>query len=284
MWWNFWLPENVPERCPRGHVDQIVRNGTQGRYQRYLCKLCGVQFRERGLIRSRARFPNWQVALVVKRYFEGLTYREAAEDVGHVLGTEPPDQTSVRLWVREYTKKAKEALRGRRVRMGEVWLMGEHYVKINKRTFVLWNVMDIDSCYLLVSRLTVGRDEETAVDILKRAVMASVDPPAAVIVRQRSSALERYSDEIDYVDYGAVGNEIDYIPSKESYDKYSRTLRKMKSQRSAQDFLDGWRINYNLFRPQDELGGMTPADAAGIDAPFLDWEDVVMMAELIVTD
>ena len=162
--------------------------------------------------------------------------------------------------------------------------MGEHYVKINKRTFVLWNVMDIDSCYLLVSRLTVGRDEETAVDILKRAVMASVDPPAVVIVRQRSSALELYSDEIDYVDYGAVGNEIDYIPSKESYDKYSKTLRKMKSQGTAQDFLDGWRINYNLFRPQDELDGMTPADAAGIDAPFLDWEDVVRMAESIVTD
>ena len=162
--------------------------------------------------------------------------------------------------------------------------MGEHYVKINKRTFVLWNVMDIDSRYLLVSRLTAGRDEETAVDILKRAVMASVDPPAVVIVRQRSSALERYSDEIDYVHYGAVGNETGYIPSKESYDKYSRTLRKMKSQRSAQDFLDGWRINYNLFRPQDELGGMTPADAAGIDAPFFDWEDVVRMAESIVTD
>ena len=82
---------------PRGHVDQIVKNGTQGRYQRYLCKLCGVQFRERDLIRSRARFPNRQVGWAVKRYFEGLTYREAAEDVGHVFGTEPPDQTSVRL-------------------------------------------------------------------------------------------------------------------------------------------------------------------------------------------
>ena len=41
----------------------------------------------------------------MKRYFEGLTYREAAEDVGHVFGTEPPDQTSVRLWVRELTEK-----------------------------------------------------------------------------------------------------------------------------------------------------------------------------------
>ena len=58
----------------------------------------------------------------------------------------------------------------------------------------------------------------------------------------------------------------------------------MKSQRSAQNFLDGWRINYNLFRPQDELDGMTPAHAAGIDAPFSDWEDVVRMAESIVTD
>ena len=58
----------------------------------------------------------------------------------------------------------------------------------------------------------------------------------------------------------------------------------MKSQGTAQDFLDGWRINYNLFRPQDELDGMTPALAAGIDAPFSDWEDVVRMAESIVTD
>ena len=276
--------ENVTVACPWGHVGRTVKNGTQRGYQRRLCKECRKQFREDGHLRFKGRFPNRQVGWAVKRYFEGLTYREAAEDVGHVFGTKPPDQTSVRLWVRELTGRAEEALRGRRVRTGEVWLMGEHYVKINKRTFVLWNVMDIDSRYLLVSRLTVGRDEETAVDILKRAVMASVDPPAVVIVRQRSSALELYSDEIDYVHYGAVGNETGYIPSKESYDKYSRTLRKMKSQRTAQDFLDGWRINYNLFRPQDELGGMTPADAAGIDTPFLDWEDVVRMAESIVTD
>ncbi len=276
--------ENVTEACPWGHVGRTVKNGTQRGYQRRLCKECRKQFREDGHLRFKGRFPNRQVGWAVKRYFEGLTYREAAEDVGHVFVTKPPNQTSVRLWVREFTKRAEEALRGRRARTGEVWLKGDQIVRDGGRTFVLWNVMDIDSRYLLVSHLTVGRDEETAVDILKRAVTASVDPPGVVIVRQRSSALELYSNEINYVEYGAVGNETGYIPSKESYDKYSKTLRKMKSQGTTQDFLDGWRINYNFFQPQDELGGMTPADAAGIDAPFFDWEDVVRMAESIVTD
>ena len=271
--------KNIPARCPRGHVGRIVKNGTQGRYQRYQCNLCGVQFRERDLIRSRARFPNSQVGWAVKRYFEGLTYREAAEDVGHVFGTMPPNQTSVRHWVRELTEKAEEALRGRRARTGEDWLEGDQIVRDEGRTLFLWNVMDIESRYLLVSHLTVGRDEETAVDILKRAVMASVDPPAVVIVRQRSGALERYSDEINYIGLGKGGDRIGYIPSEESYAKYSKILRKMKSQRTAQDFLDGWRIDYNLFRPQHELGGRTPAQAVGMDLPFSNWEDVARMTD-----
>ena len=60
------------------------------------------------------------------------------------------------------------------------------------------------------------------------------------------------------------------------------TLRTMKTLETAQTFLDGWRVDYNLFRPQDELDSKTPAQAAGMDAPFSSWEDVVRKARTIV--
>jgi len=39
--------------------------------------------------------------------------------------------------------------------------------------------------------------------------------------------------------------------------------------------MNGWLVHYNFFRPHESLGDRTPAEKAGIKAPFKDWMDVV---------
>ena len=50
---------------------------------------------------------------------------------------------------------------------------------------------------------------------------------------------------------------------------------------AARIFLAGLRIDYNLFRPQDDLDGSNPAEAAATDGPFSSWKDVVKKGESI---
>ena len=51
-------------------------------------------------------------------------------------------------------------------------------------------------------------------------------------------------------------------------------LRGFKRPASAQQYLDGWVLDYNYFRPHHALGKETPASKAGVEAPFENWQGV----------
>ena len=44
---------------------------------------------------------------------------------------------------------------------------------------------------------------------------------------------------------------------------------------TGQRYLDGWVIDYNLFRQHEGIDFKTPAEAAKVNPPFKEWEDVV---------
>jgi hypothetical protein len=52
-------------------------------------------------------------------------------------------------------------------------------------------------------------------------------------------------------------------------------LRGLDRRETGQTYLDGWTLDYNLFRKHEGLRNRTPAHEAGISAPYDEWEDVV---------
>ena len=46
---------------------------------------------------------------------------------------------------------------------------------------------------------------------------------------------------------------------------------------TGQAYVDGLALHYNYFRPHESLMGKRPAEAAGAELPFKDWEDVAAM-------
>lgn len=60
-----------------------------------------------------------------------------------------------------------------------------------------------------------------------------------------------------------------------TYRDREKTLRGLNGLESGQHYLDGWTLRYNLFRKHHSLGNRTPGEAAGIDALFGEWADVV---------
>ena len=76
--------------CPSEDGGKTVKNGRQGGWQRYLCKECGSQFRELDVIGRGSRFPIEQVGAALQEYYEGMTYRQTARNVGTAFGIKPP--------------------------------------------------------------------------------------------------------------------------------------------------------------------------------------------------
>ena len=55
----------------------------------------------------------------------------------------------------------------------------------------------------------------------------------------------------------------------------TRTLRGLGSKESGQLYLDGWTLDYTLFRDHESMDGEPPGQAAKVNPPFNEWADVV---------
>ena len=51
-------------------------------------------------------------------------------------------------------------------------------------------------------------------------------------------------------------------------------MRGLQNLQSGQEFLNGWVIDCNVFRPHESLNGKTPAQAAHVFPPFKEREDL----------
>ncbi len=67
-----------------------------------------------------------------------------------------------------------------------------------------------------------------------------------------------------------------------TYRQRVKTLRGLDSLETGQRYLDGWTLTYNLFREHESLGFDTPAQRARVNAPFTEWEDVVLSRDGLI--
>ena len=59
-----------------------------------------------------------------------------------------------------------------------------------------------------------------------------------------------------------------------------KTLRGLDSLESGQRYLDGWTLNYNLFKKHHSLRNRTQAQAAKVKAPFTEWAEAGSNAQV----
>lgn len=55
----------------------------------------------------------------------------------------------------------------------------------------------------------------------------------------------------------------------------TKIMRGLKKPETALQFLDGWLVHYNFFRPHEGIDGLTPAQKAGIISSKNNWLDIV---------
>ena len=139
------------------------------------------------------------------------------------------------------------------------------------------------------SWLTPKRDARAAEIVMRKAKAVAANPPVVI----RSDKLPSYipaikkvfDDKTKHLQSEGLAADVNNNLSERmqgSIRERDKVLRAMKSRESGQNYLDGWSIDYNLFRPHLGLGERTPAQAPGMVVPFTSWQDVAQKVTPIV--
>ncbi len=275
--------------CPNNDGGRIVRNGTQGGHQRYLCKKCGKNFRKPDAFQRGRHFPVQQIGVALQGYFDGQSYREAARNVGRAFRTDPPDESNVFRWVQGYARGAAEEMRKRKVPTGREWVADEMQVNVGGKPHWLWNVQDRHSRFLLATHLTPKRDGRAAEIVMRKAQAQAANAPKVIRTDKLTSytpAIKKLFPKTQHLQSEGLTAEINNNLSERMQGiirERDKVLRAMKSRETGQNYLDGWAVDYNVFRPHMGIGEKTPAQKAGMVVPFKDWRDVAEMVRPITT-
>ena len=217
-------------------------------------------------------------------YFDGVSYRKTAQNMQQYFGRKT-GSTSIYRWVRELTEKADSALKPMKFRTGDVWVADEMAINVGGQKYWLFNVMDSDSRFLLAAYLSIERTTRAAATALAMARERAVEPPEQLKtdgLRSYRRAMRRAfpTHLVKHVVSQGIRAEINNNLSEHlqgTIRDRDKTLRGLKSCETGQAYVDGLVTHYNFFRPHQSLQDRRPAEAAGGELPFANWEDVAAM-------
>ena len=265
--------------CPECASEKVVKSGRQSGEQRYLCRGCNRRFRANGKAMKR-RVAAEQIGAAIRMYYSGTSYKQIAEHLRDAYGISEPSKATIYEWVRDYTQAALDTMRDYPAHTGGDWVVDEMQLDVGGEKYWNWNVMDSDTSYLLASYLSKERDEEAAKTVLRKAAGASASPPKTIKtdrLRSYPPAVKAVFPEAKHIQSDGMRSETHNNKGERvqgTFRQRTKTLRGLENQASGQRYLDGWVLNYNLFREHESLGDKPPGEAAKVNAPFREWADV----------
>lgn len=255
--------------CPTGDEGDVIKAGEQSGKQRYKCKACGK------------KFTIQQVGTALGGYLDGFSYPEVARNLERTFKIDPPGDNVIYEWVRAYSKGAVNAVKDLKAETGPEWVADETMVKIDGHPYWLWNVMDSKTRYILAAYLSPDRDTRAARKVIRMTKDAAANLPERIRtdrLKSYPSAIKAvFGSKVEHIQTDGIAAEVNNNLSERlqgTIKERDKVLRGFKRSSTAQNYLDGWVLDYNYFRPHIALGKATPTSKAKVEAPFDDWEGV----------
>jgi transposase-like protein len=217
-----------------------------------------------------------QVASALSMYYEGLSLNIIRRHLQQMYNSYPSDST-VYEWIDRFTKQAIEQAKEYNPEVSNIWVADQTMLKVGGQKVWFWDMLDAKTRYLLASHLSAKRTILDCREFMAKAAQKIDKPPKVVITDQ----LTVYVDAIELT----FGAETKHIPIRNlrttpcnqlivrfhsTLKTRNKVMKKLKSLERAKDILQGWLVYYNFLRPQEALGGQTPAEKAGIKYQLCD--------------
>lgn len=267
-----------------GEQEKVVHFGRSAKgCQRYLCQSCRRTFMD-NKAPERMQYSTEVIASALNQFYESASLAKIQRQLHLTYGVKP-DRMTIYLWIVRYSKKATDTLGKVPIKVGSTWIADETVLKLKEKggsKAWFWDLIDSKSRFLLASHISETRGTKDAQALMERAAARANKTPKVVITDKLAS----YLDGVEM----AYGADTKHIPSKsltstpgtQLIERFhnqlkdrTKVLRSFMRKGTARVATDGWLVHYNFFRPHTSLDGKTPAEAAGADAPFKNWRDVV---------
>lgn len=270
----------VDFECKNCGSSNIIRYGTYGGVQYWWCNDCKRKFADNNALPG-MKTEAKQVSSALSLYYRGVSLDEIRSHLEQQYDNKPSDST-VYDWVTRFSDEAYKKSLKYTPKVGDVWVADETALKVGGQYLWFWDLIDVKTRYLLASHMSFRRTSQHAQSLVERASKVAGKSPKVII----TDKLFAYLDGIEM----AFGADTEHVRSKGftvqpntnlierfhgTLKSRTKVMRGLKKPETALQFLDGWLVYYNFFRPHEYLKGKTPAEKAQVDFPYKNWLDVV---------
>ncbi len=275
----------IAQKLPTAKPEEFIRYGySTANFPIYLHKPTGQRFVANGALPGR-KIPPEQVGMAVQSFYTGTSITKVSRNLVPAFDTSAPSKASIYEWIVDYSKLANSRVAHDKPMTGDKWVADELVARIGGGKVWVWTVMDTDTRFILASHLSHTRTIADAEALFREAKERAGRQPKYIVTDKLAAypeGIERiWGGEVEHVKAAGITSPDNNNNMMErlngSIRERTKVMRGMKSVRTAEIVLDGWNTYYNYMRPHMGLDNRTPANAAKLETPFTNWEDVARM-------
>jgi putative transposase len=294
---NYWtelqgkLPLNVSideVRCKFCYSKNIIRYGHFRGMQRWWCKDCQRKFADNGAT-PYMKTSTVMVSTALGMYYEGISLNSICRQMQQRYHNYFSNST-VYEWVRKYTMDALKNSKEQVPHMSDTWMVAVTPATIARQDVLIWDVMDSESKFIPVSRITTNHVKGDFKSTVLQAVQKAAGLPRTILAYGPEDYLDINSLTIGS---GAKHTDVKTILAAEhdpiintfqnAVKGRAKIIRARKDIEHARFILSGWQTHHNFFRLDDQLGKRTPSEIAGIDERLdPNWLNVIKRVREII--
>ncbi|MFH1032780.1 MAG: DDE-type integrase/transposase/recombinase [Chloroflexota bacterium] len=235
-----------------------VRYGKIKGVQRWKCKLCGRNFLD-NKARYHMKTPADQVAAAIRMHYDGLSLNFIRKQIEQELNYCPSIST-VYKWIGKYSRTACARNQNCHPKVGDIWIADETSLVIDGKPVWIWDIIDKGTSFLLASHVSKNRGVRDIRALIEKALEKAAKTPKGIVADRLAPLLIEATSYPFKVEKS--GREMAYFHSILQW--RTDLMRYLKQFDKVVEFVDGWPIYYNYFRPQESLKGKTPSEVANI--------------------
>ena len=250
--------------CKACGSPHLVKDGTIKGIQKWECRSCGKKFVDNSAPPG-MKTPAVQIGSAVHMYYEGLSLKAICRRLQQTYHNYPSD-SAVYAWINISTYFVVERAKSFHPDVGDVWIVDETKLNIRGCRLSILDVVDKNTCFLLATEVVSSSSVINVRNIIDKAIVKAGKIPKSVISKKFAVYPEKSSPSPGEVNRRllseTMAGEIERFHS--IFLNRTNKMSALKSKNSVTKFADGWLIHYNYFKPQEYLGGKTPAEIARI--------------------
>ena len=262
--------------CKYCNSTNIVKYGTFQGMQRYFCKDCRRKFADNDAI-PKMKTPVWIISLAMNCYYDGLSIGAIQKEINQRHGAYYA-QSSIYNWIIRFSVEAVRQAKTFQPAVSDRWLLSITPATIGIRQFWFLDMFDIDSEYLLASKLSETGSKQEIINFLEMThtkTRKTLNHPVSIFVPDNI----RNYESVDIITGKNIVKPY-WIVTADKYrieehdkllNKRTGLIRRLNSVDKVKTLTAAWQIHYNFLT--DNTASKL-ARKSGMPL-FLNWTDII---------